>query len=140
MQHVRSWNDLEPFGIVPLTGESCGLAYRILFDLTERGGRIVGRCFGIGDMKLAPPWNGGSADDPHVGSIMFAPEALTPIAVFALLDAGCQEVWLMKEEVIGIESADEIPRGREVYRPRRALRAAGTAGDRNVHVFTGRLE
>jgi hypothetical protein len=34
---ITCWNDLREFGIDPLTGEACGLGYRILFDLDERG-------------------------------------------------------------------------------------------------------
>lgn len=41
MKTVRRWDDLAEFGIVPLTGEACGLMYRILCDLTDRGKRIV---------------------------------------------------------------------------------------------------
>ena len=60
-------------GIIPLTGESCGLGYRILFDVTEQGRAVIGRWLGIPDIKLAESWNRGSDDDPHVGSILLSP-------------------------------------------------------------------
>ena len=35
MKTITCWNDLTAYGISPLTGEACGLMYRILFDVTE---------------------------------------------------------------------------------------------------------
>ena len=87
MKSINAWNDLEPFGIITLTGEACGLMYRILFDVTEKGRNIVAKCFGIPNVNLAEPWNRGSPKDPHVGCIMLAREMLQPLAVFALVDA-----------------------------------------------------
>ena len=92
MKTVASWNDLRPFGIEPLTGEACGLMWRILFEVTGRGRRIVGKCFGVPGIMLAEPRNRGTVAEPHVGSIMLTQEALVPLAVFALLENGCAEV------------------------------------------------
>src|SRR5262245_57095429 len=92
MKTVTFWNDLQPFGIIPLTGEACGLMYRILFDVTATGRQVVAKCFGIPNINLPEPWNRGTQEDPHVGSIMLSHEALTPLAVFALLENGCKEV------------------------------------------------
>src|SRR5688500_15596888 len=97
MQWIHSFHDLSRYGIDPLTGEACGLMFRILFDCTERGRTILAKCFGVPDLTLAEPWNRGSADDPHVGSIMLAQCMLQPIAVFALLESGCTECWLHKQ-------------------------------------------
>ena len=41
MKSIRSWDDLSAHGIVPLTGEACGLSYRILCDVTGRGKKIM---------------------------------------------------------------------------------------------------
>jgi hypothetical protein len=104
MKHVRCWDDLEKFGIIPLTAESCGLGWRILFDATETGRKALARLFGIPGMKLAEAWNRGTAENPHVGSIMMTPDMLAPVAVFALLESGCTEVLLYKSgSLIGIE-------------------------------------
>ena len=70
MKTISSWNDLQPFGIIPLTGEACGLMYRILFDVTETGRNGVAKCFGIPKITLAEAWNRGTKEHPHVGSIM----------------------------------------------------------------------
>jgi hypothetical protein len=145
MKTVSCWNDLQPFGIKALTGEACGLMWRILFDVTEKGRRIVGKCFGVPKIVLAEPWNRGTAEEPHVGSIMLTQEALVPLAVFALLENGCPEVYLMGQVVVGIEPNDPPDTAetmRRVYRVDHARRFSygGTAGDRNVHVMSGRVE
>jgi hypothetical protein len=144
MKFVACWNDLEPIGIVPLTGEACGLCYRLLFDLTARGLKIVAACFGIPDFKGAEPWNRGPADDPHVGSIMLSSEMLVPVAVFALLETGCTEAWLVGQAVVGIEAADgeldvQLLRGFHEKEFRRRFAYQGTAGSRNRHEMSGRV-
>jgi hypothetical protein len=143
---VNCWKDLEPFGIVPLTGESCGLGYRILFDVTERGRRVLARCLGVPSLRLGVPWNRGRADDPHVGSVLLAPPMLVPVGVFALLEHGCAEVWLHADgTLLGIEPSDSPERidQRRQMRPGELVRTfacGGTAGDRNVHIMSGRVE
>ena len=145
MKTISCWNDLQPFGIIPLTGEACGLMYRILFDLDERGANVVRKCFGFPpDAKLGEAWNRGTKENPHVGSIMLTQEALVPLAVFALLESGCKEAHLMGQIVIGIEpgdSPDTAETMRRVYQLEYARRFSygGTAGDRNVHQMSGRV-
>src|ERR1700676_1402380 len=93
----------------PLTGEACGLSYRILCDVTEHGRMIFAKALGIPKLTLPEPWNRGTTTDPHVGSVMLPFEMLVPLAVFALLESGCTEVWLVREGgVIGIEP-DDLP-------------------------------
>ncbi len=145
MKLIRGWEDLSAFGIVPLTGEACGLSYRILCDVTARGKKTLEKAMSVAQLGLHENWNHGSADDPHVGSIMLAPDLLPFIGVFALLEAGCREVWLTKrQQVIGIESEDLPERldGLKRYCGDELLRRfgyAGTAGDRNQHAMTGRV-
>ena len=109
------------------------------------GPKVVGKCFGVPNIELAEPWNRGTAEEPHVGSIMLTQEALVPLAVFALLENGCKEVYLMGQVVVGIEPGDPPDSAetmRRVYRVEHARRFSygGTAGDRNVHVMSGRVE
>ena len=144
MKTIASWGDLEPYGIIPLTGESCGLGYRILFDVTEKGRQVIAKCFGIPGVSLPEPWNRGSADNFRVGSIMLAPEMLMPLSIFALLETGCKEVYRMGEVAVGFEDSDasDAPETmRRIYRVEYARRFAyhGTAGDRNVHMMSGRV-
>ena len=146
MKTISCWNHLSEFGIVPLTGESCGLGYRILCDVTAKGKIILEKCFGIPELTLAPNWNTGSKADPHVGSIMLAPELLVPIAVFALLEDGCKEVWKVESAAtFGIQPSDspDAPESVKKWLGTRGLRRLayrGTAGDRNVHVMSGRVQ
>ena len=46
MTTISNWQQLSEYGIVILTGEACGLAYRYLCDLTEQGKKIVEKCLG----------------------------------------------------------------------------------------------
>ncbi len=146
MKTIRSLNDLTPYGIKPLTGEACGLMYRILCDVTESGRKIVAKTLGIPQLSLPDAWNRGSATDPHIGSIMLAPEMYLVLAVFALLEAGCIEVWQVRDDgLIGIESddsADMIEASRRLIgdRMQRSFGYRGTAGDRNRHQMSGRVE
>jgi hypothetical protein len=144
MKSIDSWNDLKPYGVIPLTGESCGLGYRLLCDLTAPGKKVLEKCFGTPNLNLPVSWNRGSEKAPHVGSILLTHGMLQPLAVFALLESGCKEVYLVKDSVYGIEAADEptviedVKRWSQVDYARR-LAYSGTAGDRNVHEMTGRV-
>jgi len=143
MKHVQNWRDLESYGIELLTGEACGLMYRLLCDVTRQGQKVIEKCFGI-SVTLSEPWNGGRADDPHIGSILLPPTMFVPLGVFALLESGCTEVWQIGESLIGMEptdTTDERERASEVYgtRRNRIFRYDGTAGDRNVHMMSGRI-
>jgi hypothetical protein len=81
----------------------------------------------------------------HNGALMLAPDLLTFIGVFALLEAGCREVWLTKRhQVVGIEPDDPPDRVDDFKRycgdeMLRRFAYVGTAGDRNQHMMTGRV-
>jgi hypothetical protein len=146
MKTITCFADLAAYGIEPLTGEACGLGYRILCDVTEKGRNVLSKAFGIPTLVLAENWNRGSPQDPHVGCVMLAHEMLTSLAIFALLESGCKEVWLVRDGgVIGIELEDlpdMIDANRRLIGERlvRTLAYRGTAGDRNVHMMSGRIE
>jgi hypothetical protein len=137
--------DLRRFGIDPLTGEACGLGYRILCDVTEAGRKVLARMLGIPDLKVAEAWNRGSTEAPHVGSVMLSMEMFVPLAVFALLENGCKVALLARDGTVfgfSTEPSDATLRIIEVmhHGVGRSFRYAGTAGDRNVHLITGRVE
>jgi len=145
MKTINCWDDLTRYGVKPLTGEACGLMYRILCDVTARGKRVLEKAFGIPDFKLAENWNAGSESDPHLGSVMLAHDVLPFVGVFALLESGCREVWLTKSGgLVGIERNDS-PEEVECFMQfhaedlRRRFAYAGTAGDRNQHMMSGRV-
>ena len=87
MKTISSWNDLSQYGIKLLTGEACGLSYRLLCDLTEHGKHVIEKCLDT-KIQLTEPWNSGA-----IGSILLPPEMLVPLGIFALLESGCKEVW-----------------------------------------------
>ena len=135
MKTIRCWDDLREYGVKPLTGEACGLGYRLLCDVTEEGHRIIERCFDV-TITLAEPWNREA-----IGSIMLAPETLVPLGVFALLESGCCGAWRHKDgSVVGIEAGDaEHMRAFAAENAVRRYAYEGTAGSRNRHEFTGRV-
>lgn len=140
MKTVADWSALGEFGIVVLTGEACSLMYRILCDLTARGKRIIERCLSV--EITSESWNSGSKDDPHVACIMLTQEMIVPLAVFALLESGCREVWVTDCAAIGIEADDtqeEVERMKQVYQPRRRFAYHGPYQDRNQHQMSGRV-
>lgn len=140
MKTVCRWSELEQFGIIVLTGEACSLMYRLLCDLTAQGKRIIERCFSLA--IASENWNSGSEDDPHVASIMVTYEMLLPLAVFALLDAGCREVWLTDSAAIGVETGDteeRIEMMKRCQKPTRRFAYHGPYQDRNQHQMSGRI-
>jgi len=142
MQKIIRIDDLERYGIVLLTGEACGLMYRILFDVTARGRAILEKCFSVNRIELASPWNTGKDQDPHIGSIMLAREMLVPVGIFALLESGCTEVWRKEDSLFGIEPSDSrewCESFKKVYGPFQRFAYQGTAGDRNIHQMSGRV-
>jgi hypothetical protein len=145
MRRVQCWNDLSAYGFIPLTGEACGLGYRILFDVTDRGKAVLAACFGMPEIRMAEAWNRGGDSDPHVGSVLLSREMLTPVGIFALLQSGCSQVWQLRDgSLIGVDAADSAEHIAAVATARRddivrTYACRGTAGDRNVHVMTGRV-
>jgi hypothetical protein len=144
MKTIEKWDDLREYGIEALTSEACGLGYRLLCDVTAKGKKILEKCLGLRDLGAQPAWNCGSADDPHIGSVMLALSMLVPIGIFALLESNCTAVWLQRNDTLrGFEADDdqesiewwkEFTRGSLV----RTFAYRGTAGDRNIHVMSGR--
>lgn len=145
MKAVCSWNDMEQFGVYPLTGEACSLSWRILCDLDERGAKAFRKCFGLpACATLGEAWNRGTDEHPHVASVMLTGEALIPLAVFLMLESGVPEVHLVDRHVVGVESGDppealaEMKRCYKVEHTRRFT--YGGHGDRNQHRMSGRVE
>ena len=140
MKTIARWSDLEAHGIDPLTGEACSLGLRILCDLTQKGKSVVEKCLSV-EIR-SENWNSGSTNDPHVASIMLTTEMLQPIAVFALLESGCREVWVTDSAAFGVEPADtedEVERLKQVYHFRRRFAYRGPHLDRNQHQMSGRV-
>lgn len=144
MKTIGCWDDMSTYGVVPLTGEACGLMYRILCDVTAQGKRVLEKALDVVELRLQENWNRGTADNAHVGSVMLAREVLPFIGVFALLEHGCPEVWLTKgNTLVGIERTDsreavELFKRFHASDLVRRFAYSGTAGDRNQHMMSGR--
>ena len=141
MKTIADWDALREYGIDALTGEACSLGYRILCDLTASGKRIVQRCLSV--QIESENWNHGSDADPHVAAIMLTHEMLVPLAVFALLESGCCEVWVTERSAIGIEpddSEDDVEHMKRFYKPVRRFAYHGPFQDRNQHQMSGRVQ
>jgi hypothetical protein len=140
MKIVARWSDLEKFGIDPLTGEACSLMYRILCDLTAQGKAVVEKCLSV-EIR-SENWNSGSPGDPHVASIMLTQEMLQPLAIFALLESGCREVWITDRAAIGVEPGDtdeQVDMMKRCHKPTRRFAYHGAFQDRNQHQMSGRV-
>lgn len=143
MRRISEWYDLRPYGINFLTGEACGIGYRILCDVTGPGRDLIASALGLKALELRSPWNGGEG---VVGCVMLPHELLVPLAVFALLGAGCNcvEVVICEDGVRGLEADDKDDGfwARVKSRGSRTLRPKGTApgGMRNTHEMSGRTE
>ena len=144
MQKINCWDDMRKYGVDLLTGEACGLSYRLLCDVTQKGKQTIQKALGVANLGLADNWNRGDPHDPNIGSIMVVPELFIPLAIFSLLEHGCREVFQTKSGgLVGIESADGPERVEAIKRLYadnfvRRYAYAGTAGDRNRHEMTGR--
>ncbi len=138
MKLISCWDDLREFGFDLLTGEACGLMYRLLFDVTAQGKGILEKCFGVG-LNLSESWNRGTDEKPSVGSILLSNEMMVPIAVFTLLESGYDECWICEKGVVAFKTTDpDTDRWKKRFNVQRRFSYSGTAGDRNRHEMSGR--
>lgn len=151
-----NWSDFRVAGIEMLTGEACSLMLRVLCDVTDKGHKLICRALGLDPTKnkLGEPWNGGTKDNPHVGSIMLSSDWLPVLAIFAALDQpGTIECYHAYKDgqwagTYGFAAADMETKGEWIecmerfgYKMRRYSYNNGpqAVGDRNIHTFTGRV-
>lgn len=83
----RDVRDLEQFGVIALTGEACGLAMRLLCDLTEEGVNLIREFMRV--EPTANPWN-----SKGVKSIMLPTCIFRDLWIFAMVRAGTANVFL----------------------------------------------
>ncbi len=112
MIQINSMADLTDFGFHYLTGEADGHCYRGLVSVTARGLKTLQRAMGLANPPaLDPPWNVGPKGDPFVGSLLVSPLLAADLAIFALLDGGYAEVYLVERAYLPRESAPLPPAG-----------------------------
>lgn len=109
MKTIRGLNDLEQFGIIPLTGEADGLGFRILCDVTAAGAAVFHEAFGLPpDCPLSDNWNSGHGGPKHVGSVMLSRDAVPTLAIIAALKSGdYPQVLLMENGQVILMNKDE---------------------------------
>ena len=159
MKFIRKLNDMEAFGIVPLTGEADALSLRILCDLTEQGVKIVQMALGLATTTakpdepppgFLPPWNTSTNGHQHVACIMLDYDAWKHLAVFAL---GLDQAGKIVVYKTGVVCGFYFPGDEEDFE--NAVESRNTAslgwarlfdgwakkpnGDRNRHVMSGRV-
>lgn len=119
MIRIDCLRDLEPFGIIPLTGEADALSFRILCDLTVQGCGIVREAFGMeSDAGFAENWNSSG-----VKSIMLSNDIVPTLAIIALYQRGLTVVVVSHERndkyvgtgVIGLEKDEKLIRPTDHY-------------------------
>lgn len=150
---------LEKYGVDPLTGEAEGIMGfgRWLCDLTERGAELMGRFLGgTVAFNRGSNWNAGRKDNPHVASIMLQWAVLEQFVIFACLQSGnFAEVAILypRDKASGryeqMRAFRTAGTARQAYMNDRLLQewydirvisAGGTAGTRNEHAMSGRVE
>ncbi len=147
MKHLRDWRDLRPFGIDALTGEACGLAMRILCDVTEKGAENIQRFLGGRiTVEKGGNWNGGSKEEPHIGSVLLPYSILSDLSAFLLVvNLKGSVITLKSGEAIGAEDEEDEGYIRTYLAEESGIRvwrrsdAPGT-GDRNRHAMSGRTD
>lgn len=148
MHVINSLRNLEPFGIVPLTGEADKTATRILCDLTEQGRHIVIETLGLpADVQLHRNWNAGTAEDPHVASILLGRCGWQVFAVFALGEAGAARIAQLADGTVAAAMPDEVGQWEEWLEaasksmgiPVLAIHGWTPGSTRNQHQMSGRV-
>lgn len=82
---------LSEFGIYALTGEACGLAMRILCDLSSEGQQIIREFLRV--EPNAEPWNNSTNGHEHIASIMLPYSILEELWLFCHVRRGTKYVF-----------------------------------------------
>jgi hypothetical protein len=154
MKYINSWNDLQQYGINPLTGEACRYGLRMLCDLTFEGSLLIKEYMGIPKhAQLAENWNTHVNGIGAIGSIMLSRRSFFQLCEFiAYYKHNAYGYYSLEDEgrFIITESPEEFEAYRELLKFYEGKITIGcsplnwentqqpTVGSRNVHAFTGR--
>ncbi len=142
---IASFTDFQHFGINYLTGESCKLYMRGLFDLNRQGVDLVCSFLGISEDGMGGNWNSMVDGKPAIKSVMLPRSLYDDLARF-VLSSVYRDPYVIKHhgtwQSVGekelahwhltVDAIREM--GYEVHT--NPLYDGGT--DRNTHAFTGR--
>ena len=112
---IGSWNDLEDYGIICLTGESDALSFRLLCDLTPSGEVIINQLLGSNvQFTQGTNWNSSKGQK---SSVLLAYDMLKAIATICLfnVDGYTTMGWLKNGSVIGVDEVQLTAQLREVW-------------------------
>jgi hypothetical protein len=153
-KHLYSHNDLQSYGVNPLTGEADAYSRRLLCDLNEEGVILLTAYFGLShtiEARHCFPrnWNTMVGGFPAVASVML-PRAIIPdLMVFALLHLGAFDyVMDTPNGFTGFNEGDQygeaylhggLPEGWTLITNEAKKCRAPQVGDRNVHAMSGRV-
>jgi hypothetical protein len=152
---IEGWRDMEKYGFIPLSGESCGIGMRRIVDLKPEAVQLINEFLST-EIKTGNNWN---SSDGQVASILMSGALYRNLAVYALLRDGHKYVVdvnyadgsIRSDYIAGFrdeasfrEWANRASRfyldtGRGGYR---VYHASGdrVGGMRNLHFWTGRIE
>lgn len=138
--------DFQDYGINFLTGEACGYGGRILVDLDEQGVALMTDFLGgTIDIRVRTQWNAG------VASMMIPRGMIADLAVFCLIKDG-NAIVILRNDYIAVgftmdewmaEDEDGVAfrdRYFAAYQNCKVYHNSGTAGTRNRHEMSGRIE
>lgn len=101
MKHLRTKEDLRPYGLAYLTGEACAFGIRDPYDVYRNGAEILAATFGVTATEfrstLNRPYNSGDRVDGQqpIGSCLLPREYLSTVAVIALYLAGAEQLFVV---------------------------------------------
>ena len=115
IKHLRSWQDLERYGIIALTGEADALSFRLLCDLTASGEHIIGRLLG-GNVTFNKGSNWNSRQGQQ-SSVLLPTDYFHPIATLCLflVDGYTHMAWLETGGVVGVDVPQFTQQLKDVY-------------------------
>lgn len=141
---LNSNTELDKYGIVPLTGESCAYSLRLLCDVTEHGEELLDAFFGGVEFTSAN-WNHGSDTLPHTHSVMLPYSILQDLKVYILLHVeGLAHVIVFADGTMTGTDNKEVVDTHRKYEPDDSTRyftnpySPSARDGRNVHMMSGR--
>lgn len=141
---IGSPQDLQAFGIAPLTGEACAFSMRLLCDVNEAGSALLQEYWGVPSLQLAPPMNSQVDGVSSIGSVMLPRQGWQDLAAFAAFRDGALGYVRRKDgTLMALFTVPLFERyldlSADVVRNPAIASRAPRVGSRNVHEMTGRV-
>jgi hypothetical protein len=153
-KHIRSWFDLERYGICFLTGEACAYGLRLLFDLNLDGVRLISNFLGIrynddGSNAFAANWNSKVNGQPAIRSVLLPSGIFQELTIFCLFHAEkVYGICIQRDgSIIGL-ARKEFDQYKEIFKEDTGMKFRYNIAShhqevvdgRNIHQMSGRIE